>query len=544
MSNPPPSQFSDEKIAPAETLQGKPVATTPSAPSEVQSHPQTQDVEAQKPAESKSVNGTQQADASYSVFPEREKITLMLLCSFAALISPISSSIYFPAINKVADDLEVSISKINLTVTMYLIFQGLAPSVAANISDAHGRRPPYLACFLIYLAANIGLALQNSYPALMVLRCLQSSGSSGTVALASATVADLSTRAERGKYIGYATMGVTLGPALGPVIGGLLSHAWGWRAIFWFLVILSAVFGLLLLIFLPETCRAVVGNGSVPPAAWNRSIWQGMRGNGVKERASPAYETLQKRRRRRNPFTASALIARDKECSLILICGALLFSGYMALLSTLTSELEERFGFNPIQIGLCYLPVGLGSLTSRWTVGWLLDHNFRREAHRQNLPIEKNKQQDLSNFNIEIARLAITIPLLYISCGFIIAYGWVMQANTSLAAIIVFLFLCGHTTTGAFTSLNTLIVDVNHESPATAVAASNLFRCLMGAGAVAVAKPLIDAVGIGWTGTLVAGIWAVMSPGLWAVYLWGFSWRCGKRLKREEKKKKKKKGAR
>lgn len=68
--------------------------------------------------------------------------------------------------------------------------------------------------FVVYLAANIGLSLQNNYGALMVLRCLQSSGSSCTIALGSAVVADLSTHAERGKYIGYATMDVTLGPAL------------------------------------------------------------------------------------------------------------------------------------------------------------------------------------------------------------------------------------------------------------------------------------------------------------------------------------------
>jgi hypothetical protein len=53
----------------------------------------------------------------------------------------------------------------------------------------------------------------------MVLRCLQSAGSSGTIALGSAVVADLTTRAERGKYIGYSSMGISLGPALGPIIG-------------------------------------------------------------------------------------------------------------------------------------------------------------------------------------------------------------------------------------------------------------------------------------------------------------------------------------
>ncbi|GIK00869.1 hypothetical protein Aspvir_004898 [Aspergillus viridinutans] len=202
----------------------------------------------------------------YCILPEGEKIFIMLLVSFAAIISPISSGIHFPALNNLAKDLNVSISLINITITTYLIFQGIAPSFIANFADTHGRRPAYLICFTIYLAANIGLAVQDSYASLLVLRCLQSSGSSGTIALGSAVVADLSTRAERGKYIGYASMGVTLGPALGPIIGGLLDHYLGWRAIFWFLVIFSSVLGTIIAIVLPETCRAVVGNGSVPAA--------------------------------------------------------------------------------------------------------------------------------------------------------------------------------------------------------------------------------------------------------------------------------------
>ena len=57
------------------------------------------------------------------------------------------------------------------------------------------------------MAANIGLALQNNYAALLVLRCVQSSGSSATGALANAVIADVSTFAERGSYIGYTFAG-------------------------------------------------------------------------------------------------------------------------------------------------------------------------------------------------------------------------------------------------------------------------------------------------------------------------------------------------
>jgi MFS family permease len=171
-----------------------------------------------------------------------------------------------------------------------LIFMGLAPTIVGSISDVVGRRPAYLICFTIYIAANIGLSLQDSYAALMILRCLQSSGSSGTVALSNAVVADIATSSKRGSYIGYASVGALVGPAgksnlldmcqefhlkrppVGPIVGGLLNQFLGWHAIFWFLVILSAVIFLIFVIVLPETCRAVVGNGSIPPQKWNISL--------------------------------------------------------------------------------------------------------------------------------------------------------------------------------------------------------------------------------------------------------------------------------
>ena len=328
-------------------------------------------------------------------------------------------------------------------------------------------------------------------------------------------------------------MGVTLGPAIGPVIGGLLSQYLGWESIFWFLVIFCGVFLAVIVVVLPETCRSVVGNSSVPPQKWNRSGWQLLRDRfWPKQEARIYWETAQHRKRRPNPF-ASALIAAKKESGMILIFSALLYSGYMAVLSTLTSQIQSRFGYNDVQIGLCYLPIGFGSLTSRWTVGILLDRNFKREARRQGLPIVENRQQDIQNFNIELARLTVTLPMIYLSCLCIIAYGWVMDFRTSLAGPLVMLFFTGHFTTGSVSSLNTLIVDIHRQSPATAMAANNLFRCLMGAGAVAVATPLIDRIGIGWTGTFIAFLWLFFSPFLWAVFKWGHHWREQERLRKE-----------
>ena len=57
----------------------------------------------------------------YSIFTTRQKKMIVIAGSFAGFFSPLSSNIYFPALNTIAEDLRVSISRINLTVTTYQV---------------------------------------------------------------------------------------------------------------------------------------------------------------------------------------------------------------------------------------------------------------------------------------------------------------------------------------------------------------------------------------------------------------------------------------
>src|SRR3569833_1457858 len=150
----------------------------------------------------------------YSTFSPSMRTWIITMCTFSSFFSPMTANIYFPAVNAIATDLGVSISLINLTITTYMVFQAIAPTVFGDFGDMAGRRPAFLVSFTIYLFANLGLALQRSYPALLVLRMLQSAGSSGTLALGFAVAADVSVSAERGKYMGYIGAGINFGPAI------------------------------------------------------------------------------------------------------------------------------------------------------------------------------------------------------------------------------------------------------------------------------------------------------------------------------------------
>ncbi|KAJ5273060.1 hypothetical protein N7478_008185 [Penicillium angulare] len=400
-----------------------------------------------------------------------------------------------------------------------------------DFADKAGRRPAYVVCFTLYTAANIGLALQDSYAALFVLRCLQSAGSSTTIALSSGVVSDVATVAERGSYMGFVTAGSLLGPSVGPVIGGLLAQYLGWRAIFWFLVIFSGAFMVPFLVFFPETARGVVGDGSILPQKWNMSLISYLKSRKAGEEEEGSSTTLKKQKLGfPNPFQTLAIVFQ-KDTSIILLCNAILFAGFYDVSATIPSIYNELYGLDDLQIGLCYIPFGLGATIASILNGKFLDFNYRRLAKRLDFPLVKNRFVDLQKFPIEKARLEIAFPLLTIGSLSIIAFGWCLDYGVHLAAPTTILFIMGLSLTGSFNTVSTLLVDLYPTQAAKATAANNFGRCLLGAGATAVIDLMLSAMGRGWCFTFVALVMLCTAPLLLVVISKGPQWREERRLK-------------
>ncbi|GAB1200592.1 hypothetical protein APSETT444_009966 [Aspergillus pseudonomiae] len=71
-----------------------------------------------------------------------------------------------------------------LTVTIYMIVQGVTPTFWGSISDATGRRPVFIGTFIVYMIANVALAVSTNYGELMAFRALQAAGSAATISIA------------------------------------------------------------------------------------------------------------------------------------------------------------------------------------------------------------------------------------------------------------------------------------------------------------------------------------------------------------------------
>jgi MFS family permease len=100
-----------------------------------------------------------------------------------------------------------------------------------------------------------------------------------------------------------------------------------------------------------------------------------------------------------------------------------------------------------------------------------------------------------------------------------------MQERVSVAVPIVLLFILGMGVIGFVNSINTLLIDIYPHKAGAAVAANNLTRCLIGAGASAAIQPMINALGSGWAFFILGAIYAVFFPSLLVVMRKGPQWR-------------------
>ncbi|KAF6785041.1 hypothetical protein CMUS01_16583 [Colletotrichum musicola] len=372
------------------------------------------------------------------------------------MFSTMSSYIYFPALVPMAADLNVSVTLINLTVTSYLIVAGIAPAFMGSYGAAYG------------------------------------------------IVADITTVSERGSYIGSMIVFTNAAPSFGPVIAGVLAQQ-SWRWIFWFLVILTGVYLLVVLTLLPETQRKIVGNGSVKTTGAHKSLFDFLTRDRkliIDERGRDDADGG-RRYHIPNPFKCIAMLFSKGNFTVILI-GSITYTVKMTLQSSLAAQCIDVYSLNYLQSGLIYLPSGVGGAIASFTTGKLLDRNIRKISAQQGRDVTYRRGDNISDFPIEKARLNGIYVLVALSAVTTAGYGVSLMQEA----------ICG-----------TLLTDLNSHASATVQASYNLVRCIGAGAAIAGQQPLTDATNSGWCFGVFALIMLFAAPLAFLLETRGHQWR-------------------
>ncbi|TGJ86287.1 hypothetical protein E0Z10_g2477 [Xylaria hypoxylon] len=474
----------------------------------------------------------------YTVFSSNIRIFLTAFLGVVMILSTLTATIYFPLIPMLSSQLSVSIQAINLTVTVYVIFQAVSPGIFASLSDSFGRRPVLLGITFIYASATLGLVINpNNYTVLIILRGLQSIGGSATTPLAYGIASDVAVTSQRGKMLGPMLSICNGISAIGPVIGGAV--ALGTNGVTWVFASLLVIAVVCLVVagcVLPETARSIVGNGSKPPTGVHRTWWSLIRRGALYRYGTSDVEISRGAERfhpaeNRKPWTISATldafrIIAVRDATAVLWMIATSYSVYYTFQVAIPAIFAEVYHFNELQIGLALLPGLIGMTMGGFVAGKLLDRNYAYTAKVNGIDVDHKRAQDLLHFPLETARYRNCFPFLFIQLIQIIGYGWAVTYRAHPAVLIILqFFICGVSTLLSHTA-SALLVDIFPEQSSTAYAAAQAVRCGLSAVSSAVLQPLIHTLGRGWYFTAFAVF--VSIGGFLTVEIsrrWGMKWR-------------------
>ena len=492
---------------------------------------------------------TVQATASvpYTLFSHSQRRLLIVLLGLATITSPLTATIYFPLLPLLKQHFNTSVQAINLTITVYIIFQAISPALFGPASDFIGRRHVYVLTLSLYLLANLGLAInKNSYGVLIALRAIQSLGASAAYAVSYGVVADVCVPSERGKMLGPVSMALNLGACVGPVIGGWVAFSSGsFHWVFWSLVIVGAILLFLVGAFLPETARSLVQNGSGRKdlACWEKPWWNLLtrwwpvsKSNRAPNNTTSTDEimdiqtanlrpSMMTRLRLNNPLTCLRIIFYKDTIFVLWMHGSFYTVDY-SLVAAIPDIYKSIYNFNELEIGLAYLPRGFGIIAGGFCVGKMIDYNYKITAKQINWTVNSVVGDNLTDFPIERARSRGSFWFLVLSTCGLIGYGWAVHYQVHVSIVLILQFAQGFWGTYFYTVYNTLLVDVFPESPSTAAAAASITRCAMAAAGIAILQPILDAAGRGWYFTAL-GLWSGSSgmAALWLIRNKGMKWR-------------------
>jgi EmrB/QacA subfamily drug resistance transporter len=168
-----------------------------------------------------------------------------LLLPFSGLllgmfIAALDQTIMATALPTIAGDLG-GLSQLPWVVTIYVLAAAATTPVWGKASDLYGRKSLLRATILIFIAGSALCGVAQSIGELVAFRALQGIGAGGLMTLAMATVGDLVSPRERGRYQGYIQVVFVLASLAGPLLGGLFVDHLSWRWAFYVNVPLGAV---------------------------------------------------------------------------------------------------------------------------------------------------------------------------------------------------------------------------------------------------------------------------------------------------------------
>ena len=176
----------------------------------------------------------------------------------AMFIGALDQTIMATALPTIAGQLG-GLTELSWVVTAYVLAAAASTPVWGKASDLYGRKRLIGAAIVVFIVFSALSGIAQSIGWLIALRALQGIGAGGVMTLATASVADLVSPRERGRYQGYIQLTFLLASLAGPLLGGLFVDQLSWRWAFYVNVPIGAAALAILSAYLPSAAPRRAG---------------------------------------------------------------------------------------------------------------------------------------------------------------------------------------------------------------------------------------------------------------------------------------------
>lgn len=412
-----------------------------------------------------------------------------------------ASSVYSPAVGKVAEEFHVGQEVATLGVSLLLFGFATGPLVFAPLSELFGRKLAILSPVFIAAIFSIATAVAKDIQTVMISRFFTGFFSAAPITSTGGVMGDIWPPRVRAAAIVCYAMGVVGGPTIGPIVGGAIESSYlGWRWTEYITGIMTFLFCSLGIIFLDETypprllvlkarrLRFETGNWALHARheEWDVSI------NEIVNK----YLIV--------PF---ALLGTPI-CALIATYASFVYGILYLQLSFVPIAFREIRGWGPVTGELPFLSMLLGILIGAVAnVGNQKFYIYRLEAN-DNKPVP------------EARLLPMMCGSVMFAIGFFI-FGWTSFAHVHWITTCIGLVCIGFGFFTIFQSALNYLIDTFPTVAASAIAANTFLRSAFSGAFPLFSTQMAHGMGLPWACSLLGFVSIAMIPIPFLFYFFG-----------------------
>ncbi|MCX8279568.1 multidrug effflux MFS transporter [Phyllobacterium sp. 0TCS1.6C] len=260
-----------------------------------------------------------------------------IILGLLSAIGPFAIDMYLPALPFIGQDLMADEGAVQMSLLAFFLSFALFQIVYGPLSDMWGRKLPLYLGIGLFTVASIGCALATSVEMLIAFRFLQGIGGAAGMVIPRAVVRDMHTGVQAARLMSLLMLVFSISPILAPLTGSGVIHFFGWRGVFW-AVMIAALIGLVLLATQLEETR--------PKQARTESSLG-------------------------SALSAYALLLRDRNFLTLTFIGGFGISSFLVYLANSPFVLIDHYGLTPTQYSFAFSINAVSFFAVSQMTGWL-----------------------------------------------------------------------------------------------------------------------------------------------------------------------------